>query len=66
MWGGIKRPGPEQVKSGPVGEVGLFQDDQEKNKFVRQPSIILIWIMKTKIFQISLRLFKTILFQEGN
>ena len=26
------------MKSGPVGEVGLFQDDQEENKLVRQPS----------------------------
>ena len=29
---------PEQVKSGPVGEVRLFQDDQEENKLVCQPS----------------------------
>ena len=38
MWGGITPPEPEQVKSGPVGEVGLFQDDHEENKLVRQPS----------------------------
>ena len=38
MWCGITPPGPEQVKSGPMGEVGLFQDDQEENKLVRQPS----------------------------
>ena len=28
----------KQVKPGPVEEVGLFQDDQEENKLVRQPS----------------------------
>ena len=38
MWGGITPPGPKQVKSGPKGEVGLFQDDQEENQLVRQPS----------------------------
>ena len=38
MWDGITPPGPEQVKSGPMGEVGLFQDDQEENKLVCQPS----------------------------
>ena len=38
MWCGITPPGPEQGKSGPVGEVGLFQDDQEENTLVRQPS----------------------------
>ena len=26
------------MKSGPVGEVGLFQNDQEENKLARQPS----------------------------
>ena len=38
MWGVFTPPGPEQVKSGPMGEVGLFRDDQEENKLVRQPS----------------------------
>ena len=38
MWGGITPPGPELGKSGPLREVGLFQDDQEENKLVRQPS----------------------------